>query len=237
MSPSVKGSAPAEPQPEPQPETQPETQPEPQRRPRRRYDASGRRAKAAERRSAVVDAARRRFLAQGFTDTTMSEVAADAGVSVESVYKWFGTKGGLLKAVWDRALAGSGTTHAEHRSDAGSRHAADGAAIIRNWARLAAEVGAVGGRVHRLIERAALVDREAAELYAEIERERAARMQHNAAYLVDGGHLRHDVTAQQARDVLLLYTTFYERLVTDSGWTPAQFSAFVERGLRAHLLP
>ena len=221
MSPSVKGPAAAQSQPEP----------------RRRYDASGRRARAAERRSAVVDAARSRFLAHGFTDTTMSEVAADAGVSVESVYKWFGTKAGLLKAVWERALAGSGTTHAERRSDAGSRHAADGAAIIRNWARLAAEVGAVGDPVYRLIERAALVDREAAELYAEIERERASRMQHNAAYLVDGGHLRHDVTAEQARDVLLLYTTFYERLVTESGWTPEQFSAFIERGLVAHLLP
>lgn len=219
MSPSVKG--PADPRPAP----------------RRRYDASGRRARAAERRRAVVDAAGARFLAHGFTDTTVSEVAADAGVSVESVYKWFGTKAGLLRAVWDQALAGSGTTHAERRSDAGSRHAADGAAIIRNWARLAAEVGAVGDPVHRLIERAALVDREAAELYAEIERERASRMEHNAAYLVDGGYLRHDVTAEQARDVLLLYTTFYERLVGDWGWTPEQYAAFVERGLRAHLLP
>ncbi|NUR17152.1 MAG: TetR/AcrR family transcriptional regulator [Dermatophilaceae bacterium] len=219
MSPSVKG--PAAPRP----------------RPPRRYDASGRRARAAERRNAVVGAARARFLAHGFTETTVSEVASDASVSVESVYKWFGTKAGLLRAVWDQALAGSGTAHAERRSDAGSRHAADGAAIIRNWARLATEVGAVGDPVHRLIERAALVDREAAELYAEIERERASRMEHNAAYLVDGGYLRHDVTAQQARDVLLLYTTFYERLVSEGEWTPEQYTAFVERGLRAHLLP
>jgi AcrR family transcriptional regulator len=204
---------------------------------RRRYDASARRAQAAERRDAVVDAARSRFLACGFTATTVAEVAADAEVSVESVYKWFGSKAGLLKAVWDRSLAGSGTTHAELRSDAGSRSATDGRAIIRNWARLAAEVGAVGDPVHRLIESAAHVDREAAELYAEIERERAARMEHNAAYLVDGGHLREGVTPAQARDVLMLYTTFYERLVTDAGWTPEQFTDFVERGLTAHLLP
>lgn len=204
---------------------------------RRRYDASRRRARAAERRGGVVDAARRRFLADGFTATTVAAVAADADVSVESVYKWFGTKAGLLKAVWDRSLAGSGPTHAELRSDAGSRSATDGRAIIRNWARLAAEVGAVGDPVHRLIESAAHIDQEAAELYAEIERERAARMEHNAAYLMDGGYLRDDVTAAQARDVLMLYTTFYERLVSESGWTPEEFSAFVERGLTAHLLP
>lgn len=205
--------------------------------PRRRYDATSRRARAAARRDAVVDVARSRFLTRGFSATTVAEVAAEAEVSVESVYKWFGTKAGLLKAVWDRSLAGSGTTHAELRSDAGSRSATDGRAIIRNWARLAAEVGAVGDPVHRLIESAAHADREAAELYAVIERERAARMEHNAAYLVEGGYLRDGVTAAQARDVLMLYTTFYERLVSESGWTPEEFSAFVERGLRAHLLP
>jgi AcrR family transcriptional regulator len=204
---------------------------------RRRYDASSRRAQSAERRDAVVDAARSRFLARGFTATTVAEVAGDAAVSVESVYKWFGSKAGLLKAVWHRSLAGSGPTHAEFRSDAGSRSATDGRAIIRNWARLAAEVGAVGDPVYRLIESAAHVDREAAQLYREIERERASRMEHNAAYLADGGYLRDDVTAAQARDVLMLYTTFYETLVTEAGWRPEEFTAFVERGLTAHLLP
>jgi AcrR family transcriptional regulator len=204
---------------------------------RRRYDASARRARAAARRGEVLDVARRRFLAAGFGATTVAAVAADAGVSVESVYKWFGSKAGLLEAVWHRSLAGSAPTPAEARSDAGSRAASDGRSIIRNWARLAAEVGAVGDPVYRLVERSAAGDPEVADLYARIERERAERMTHNAAYLVDGGYLRDDVTPEQARDVLLLYTTFYERLVTDAGWTPEQLSAFVERGLTAHLLP
>jgi hypothetical protein len=95
----------------------------------------------------------------------------------------------------------------------------------------------VGDPVHRLIESAAHVDPEAAELYAEIERERASRMEHNAAYIVDAGYLRQDVTAERARDVLLLYTTSYATLVTDAGWTPEQFTVFVERGLNVHLLP
>lgn len=202
----------------------------------RPYDSSGRRARAHERREAVVAAARRRFLADGYAGTTVAAVAADAGVSVESVYKWFGTKAGLLKAVWDRSLAGTGPTPAEHRSDAGSRAAKDGAEIIRNWARLAAEVGAEGDQVRRLVERAAHGDSEVAELYAQIEQERAARMAHNAAYLVEGGYLREDVSAQQARDVLLLYTTLHGQLVRDAGWSPEQFTAFVERGLTAHLL-
>ena len=112
-------------------------------RPRRRYDASGRRARAAARRETVLNAARHQLLADGFVATTLAGVAAEAGVSVESIYKSFGSKAGLLKAVWHRSLAGSAPTHAELRSDAGSRAAQDGVAIIRNWARLAVEVGAV----------------------------------------------------------------------------------------------
>ncbi|MBW8730430.1 MAG: TetR/AcrR family transcriptional regulator [Terrabacter sp.] len=207
------------------------------RGPRRHYDASARRARAAERRDRVLVVARNRFLAEGYAATTVSGVAAEAGVSAESVYKWFGSKAGLLKGVWERSLAGSEPAHAERRSDAGSRGASDGAAIIRNWARLAAEVGSVADPIHRLIETAAGVDAEIAEVHAEIERERVARMDHNAGYLVDGGYLRDDVTRERARDVLLLYTTFYDRLVRDAGWTPSQYSAFIERGLMAHLLP
>ncbi len=203
---------------------------------RRSYDASGRQARAAERRAAVLAAARRRFLADGYVTTTVAAVAEEAGVSPESVYKWFGSKAGLLKAVWDRSLAGSGPTHAEARSDAASEAALDGADIIRGWARLSAEVGAVADPVHRLVERAAHSDPEVAGLQRRIEQERADRMAHNAAYLHEGGHLRADVTPEQARDVLLLYSTFYDRLVVDAGWTPEQLTAFVERGLTAHLL-
>lgn len=203
---------------------------------RRRYDATRRQARAAERREAVLLAARRRFLAEGYAATTVAAVAADAGVSAESVYKWFGSKAGLLKAVWDRSLGGSAPTHAEQRSDAASAAATDGRSIVRSWALLAAEVGAVADPIHRLVEQAAYADGEVADLQARIEAERARRMEHNAAYLADGGHLRPDVTREQARDILLLYTTFYDRLVNQAGWTTSQLSAFVERGLTAHLL-
>lgn len=184
----------------------------------------------------MLVAARRRFLADGYASTTVAAVAGDARVSAESVYKWFGSKAGLLKAVWDLSLGGSGPTHAEQRSDAASQAAADGATIVRSWALLAAEVGAIADPIHRLVERAAYADAEVAELHARIEAERVRRMEHNAAYLAQGGHLRPDVTPEQARDVLLLYTTFYDRLVNQAGWTTTELSAFVERGLTAHLL-
>src|SRR5690349_12679229 len=73
---------------------------------KRSYDASGRRAQARARRLAVVLAAREKFERDGYRPTTIAAIAARAGVSSESVYKGFGTKASLAKAVFDLALAG-----------------------------------------------------------------------------------------------------------------------------------
>src|SRR5687768_9797810 len=73
---------------------------------RRSYDATGRQEQARQTRRAVLESARRLFLDGGYTATTMAAIAAEAGVSVETVYKAFRTKPALLKAVLDVAIAG-----------------------------------------------------------------------------------------------------------------------------------
>ena len=57
-------------------------------------------------RAAVLDAATRLFVSPGCAATTMKDIAAEAGVSVESVYAQ-GTKPALLLVCVDRALAGT----------------------------------------------------------------------------------------------------------------------------------
>jgi len=167
----------------------------------------------------------------------MAEVAADAGVSVESLYKAFGNKPGLVRAVWQQALEGRGATTAEERSDAVSSTENDPRSVVRHWARLSAEVGAVAFPVLSVLRAAALVDRGAAAVLAGIEKGRAERMAHNAAYLGAGGHLRTGMSAAMARDVLLAYSVdLYEPLVVRAGWSPAAYADLLERGLCAALL-
>ena len=72
----------------------------------RQYDSSRRQELARQNRAAVLDAARVRFLRDGYAPTTLNDIAADAGVSVQTVYKTFADKGGVLKAVFDVTLAG-----------------------------------------------------------------------------------------------------------------------------------
>src|SRR5664279_5618043 len=73
---------------------------------KRSYDASRRREQARARRLAVVLAARDLFERDGFRLTTIAAIAVHAGVSAESIYKGFGSKAALAKAVFDVVIAG-----------------------------------------------------------------------------------------------------------------------------------
>jgi AcrR family transcriptional regulator len=77
---------------------------------KRSYDATRRRERAEAERAAtrqrVVDAAGRLFLTRGYVATTMTEIAAEAGVALQSVYAAGQSKADLLHLVTDRAVAG-----------------------------------------------------------------------------------------------------------------------------------
>ena len=70
----------------------------------RRYDSSGRQEQARKSREAVLQAAQREFLARGYARTTVATVARKAKVSVETIYKAFGGKPGLVRALVERAV-------------------------------------------------------------------------------------------------------------------------------------
>lgn len=71
----------------------------------KRYRSPLREEQARRTRAAVLDAAAACFVEAGYASTTMKEVAARAGVSVETVYA-LGGKASLLLTAVDRALAG-----------------------------------------------------------------------------------------------------------------------------------
>ncbi|HEX5094650.1 MAG TPA: helix-turn-helix domain-containing protein [Acidimicrobiia bacterium] len=77
---------------------------------KRPYDARRRRERAEEERTAtrrkVVEAARKLFLEQGYVATTMSAIAREAGVAMQSVYSAGKSKADLLHLVVDLAVAG-----------------------------------------------------------------------------------------------------------------------------------
>lgn len=208
-------------------------------RARRRYDAAGRRAQAARSREAVLDAAEAAFLAGGYAATTIASIAAAAGVSAETIYKAFGGKAGLVRAIRRRALAGAGPLPAEERSERLRREAPDGRALLEGWGRLTAEVSPRVSPVLLLLRDAAAGDSECSELLREADADRLRRMTENAAHLLAAGYLRPGITLEEAAEVLWTYSSaeLYELLVVRRGWALERYGRFVAQALCAALLP
>ncbi len=207
--------------------------------PNRRYDSTWRQAQARQTREALLDAARNRFLAEGFAATTVAVIASDVGVSVDTIYKAFGGKPGLVRAICAHALAGEGPVPAETRSDALHSSETDPRAIIRGWGALASEVAPRVVPILLLIRDAAIADPLMAELQADMDRQRLERMTHNARKLADGGHLARGLTAEHAGEIMWTYSSpqFYELLVLIRGWPLPRFTAFIADAMIAALLP
>src|SRR5512140_432478 len=74
-------------------------------KPRRRYQSSRRSAQAAQTRRDIVTAAGLLFRERGY-GVSMAEIASEAGVVVETVYRIFGSKAALFRAALEALLAG-----------------------------------------------------------------------------------------------------------------------------------
>jgi len=72
----------------------------------RAYSSKRRARQAGQTRQDVVDAAVELFGTAGWTGTTLTALAARAGVAVETVYAGFGSKKGVLRAVLDEVAGG-----------------------------------------------------------------------------------------------------------------------------------
>ncbi len=194
---------------------------------RRGYRSPRRETQARQTRARIITAATGRFLAHGYSGTTMRAVAADAGVALPTVELAFGTKARLLKAVIDVATAGDDEDVAmlDRPWAAQARSAVDPADFIAAFAcQLTASAGRGAGLVAATLE-GARSDQEIAALAAQLMSQRQVM----AAWLVDGILLRtalHDGTSRDAAvDTvwMLMDPVIFCRLTGDRHWTHDQF--------------
>jgi AcrR family transcriptional regulator len=175
---------------------------------------------------------------RGYGATTVAAIASAAHVSVETIYKGFGGKPGLVRAIVDKGLAGEGPVPAEQRSDHIRDTEPDPRRILAAWGTFTAEIGPRTAPIVTLAREAAASDAEIAALLDELSAMRHQRMTLNARRLADAGHLRPGITTSEAADILWTYSSpeLYELLVTRRGWPVEQYGRFVGQALIAALL-
>jgi AcrR family transcriptional regulator len=195
---------------------------------------------AAATRRHILETARRVFEADGYASTSVAAVAAAAEVSSKTLYLAFSTKSGLLRALWDVALGGEDdqqpvTARAWYREMAEER---DPERRLRLNARNSRVVKERAGGMLRVISDAARVDADAHDLWQLIQTEFHDNQATVVRTLHDEGALRPGLDVDRAADVLwtLNHPDLWRLLVTERGWTPAAYEAWVADTACAQLL-
>jgi AcrR family transcriptional regulator len=193
-----------------------------------------RQRQAQATRTEIAGAARRLFAQQGFAETTVAQIADEAGVAVQTVYKSWGTKRALLMALND-VIDADADVPALGRAIA---EAEDGPALIHAVVMLTRGIVEHAGDIVRALSSAADRDADAAAALADGERRHREGTAGAARRLADLGALRTGWSVDDAGVLLGLLTSrhVYEELVRERGWSFDDAGAWVEARLAAALL-
>ena len=206
---------------------------------KRSYDASGRREQARVRRLAVVLAARDLFERDGFRLTTIAAIAERAEVAAITVYKGFGTKAAIAKAVFDLALAGDDEPVPVADRDEFQRVRAepDVPRKIAMFVNGLVQRLARSAKVQILIRDGRHVDEELAPIWDKLNEEGLTGMTMFGRHLLDSGRLRPGIELDEVRDVLRNYLAIdhYERLVLIQGWSQPRYAEWLARAITSAL--
>lgn len=209
-------------------------------KPRRRYESPRRREQALQTRGAILDAAQELFADRGYTATAMPAIADRAGVAVKTVYLAFGTKAGVLHALWDVRLGGDDqpipvVDRPWYRQ---LLQADDPQRLVRTVARQSRQTKDRAGDVMRIVRHAAFADPAIDDLWQRIETEFRTVLHGCAQRLDELGALAIGVDVTAATDILWMLNhpdTWY-LLVQRCGWTADRYEQWVGDTLLAQLL-
>src|SRR5690242_2213877 len=170
---------------------------------KRRYDNSRRQAQVRATRLKVIEAAKRLFTEHGYPATTIEAIAEAADTPLPTLYRLFGSKRALLAAVLDTSFGGDDRPIAFGDRSAASAALAepDPATMVNAFARIGRELMDRASAIQHVLATAAQVDREAADLLAEIRRQRYT----GQSRIIPALEARHavdpDVDAAEAADL------------------------------------
>jgi AcrR family transcriptional regulator len=207
----------------------------------RGYDSPLRREQAQATQRRIVDAAYRLLLAQGYAATTMAGVAAAAGVSPQTVYKAFGTKAALVKRVYDVTLIGDDepVPLAQRPDVKAANENPDPRAYLAWYADLGRTLmERLAPLLTVILAGARAGEAELAELLTTMNGERLFGATMAAKRVEALGALRPGLSVAAASDVIWTLNSLevWDLLVTQRGWTPRAYSAWVGRAMAAGVL-
>jgi AcrR family transcriptional regulator len=205
---------------------------------KRPYDNSRRLAVVRATRAAVVEAARLLFIERGYSATTIESISDGCGVPLGTVYRLFGSKRGILLAVLDIAFGGDDqpVAYRDRPATQAALAEADPYRLIEAFSPLTRELLERSAPILHVLRSAADADPEAAELYAEAQRQRYAGQSNVAQVLSERDQLA--VTAVEAADIMYVLRSpeVFRSLTEERGWSADRYESWLTAALQATLL-
>jgi AcrR family transcriptional regulator len=191
-------------------------------------------------RARIVEAATHLFCEQGYLDTTMAAIAAAADVAVQTLYLSFGSKGAILKAAHDVAVAGDDEPIpvlerpwvAELRGESDSARALE--LVLANSLEILERVAPIYGVIQ-----AAAADPEVAEQLQQNKARRFATLQPFAEELATKPGFARTLSPDAATDVLyaVLSEELHRLLVVERQWPIDRWKAWTYEIAVTQLFP
>jgi len=204
----------------------------------RKYNSNNRDRDAAETRERIITTAGRLFARDGYFTTPLRTIAAEAGVSVQSVHL-AGPKPSLLLAAWEHAFAGDEGAHSLLERPAMAQILAepDSAVALALFVAFMVEANARGAGIWRAMRTAADADSQVRAAVSAQDVRRRADLALGANWFVSRG-LVDPADQNIAADVLGFLTDeeAFLYFVEDSGWPLERYRAWLLQSIQRLVL-
>lgn len=208
--------------------------------PARSYNAAGRRTVAQRTRRDILAAATQLFTERGYVATTMADVAVAAGVALDTIYAVVGRKPTLFRLLIETAISGTDEPVAAEERDyvTAIRAEPDAGRKLEVYAQAVRTVHGRMAPLLRVLQAAAPVEPELADVWRDIAERRVRNMRLLAAELAGTGSLREGVSIEEAADVIWATNSveLYVLLVHERGWDPDRYARWLADAWRRLLL-
>jgi AcrR family transcriptional regulator len=172
------------------------------------------------------------FVERGYRSTTIESIATAADVSVETIYKRFGSKAGMLKAARDAAVADAPESEEFFAFPAppierALRASTDQQVQVRSLAQFSSRRLERLAPFHRMLRSAGTGDPELGEFIAADHAARRERQRDNIETIAANGPLR--LAPDEAADTYaaLANPDVYLLLTDQFGWSAERFAAWL----------
>ena len=213
-----------------------------QKLPKREYDSTRRKAQAQQTRRHILEAARKLFMERGYTGATAEAIAAEAGVSAQTIYAIFKNKKRILVSLMNVSPITGVEDHTpmvERTSVQAVSEEHDQRRQLQMFAAVVSNNLDQVGVISEIMTDAARIEPDLDRILQKLNKQRLEHMTFAVQQIAANGPFREKIDEDNARDTVWTLTSpeVFLLLTRDRGWPKERYAAWLADMLIRGLLP